>query len=302
MELTFKVEKLPNGTGTTSTPFYISESGGRGANQALAACRAGSKVALVGKVGDDDFGTHILNKLRREGVTTSGTGKSTTPTGCEIHTHEENGKTQHTVAYGANAEAESDQVPEEILGKNAIVLVQTDINTKINAEILEKAKKDGAQTILNLSPSIELTQKTLDHLDYLIVNHDEIDILADKLGLGTAQSAIKIAHALAKAGNLNCIVTLGEEGSLAVTKDEKAWKVGVLELDEVVDKKGAEDVYCGTFSSCIYEGMPIEKSIKYASIAASLCCTKTGGQSSFPYIDEIKEKLEELEDAQPIEL
>ncbi len=302
MELRFKTETLPQTGGISKAESHSAEPGGKGANQALAACRAGAKVALVSKVGDDDYATNILGKLRREGITTSGIGKGETPTGCSLQIIAESGDSLHTIAFCANKEIESQQVPDEILSEQTVILLQTEIDMNVNAAILEKTKKAGATTIMNLSPSIELSQKTLKHLDYLIVNRIEAQKLAVKLGLTAEQDSIKIAQALAAEGQLNCIITLGGKGSLAVEKNGKGWKVEALNVKEAIYKNGAEDVYSGTFAACIYAGLPLERALKRASIAASLTCTKPGGQRTFPFLADIESELENLADAEKLEL
>ena len=270
--------------------------GGKAASQALAAARSGSKVALVGKIGDDEFSNTILNQLRREGVMTSGVGKSALPTGINISLEDALGGRRIISAAAANEEVNSDQVPDEILKEKTYILMQTEIRAEVNSALLAKAKKGGAITVMNLSPSIEMSQKALNNLDYLVVNSPEAAKLAEKIGIGVENDAAKLAEGLAKQGELNCIVTLGARGAIACTKEGLTWSVGALDIGEIVDRAGAEDAYSGTLTACLQAGMPLPRAMQRASIAASLACTKKGGMTSIPYLADIDARINDLPD------
>jgi len=298
MELHVPVNKFPSTGITAMASDYTLNAGGKAANQAYAATRTGARVALIGKTGVDDYSKRILNKLRREGVVTSGVGKSDDlHTGLDIICHHDvTGEMQRIKSPGANVEASAEQAPDEILGEGNFVLVQSDLDMKENLSLLKRAKENGAQTIMNLSPSINITQEILNNLDYLIVNSGEANKFAKKMNLPLEGNSKKIAQALAQLGKLTCIVTMGEKGSVAYTADNKGFNTPALKLENFVDHHGAEDAFCGTFAACIHNKMELPKALRRASIAASLACERKGGQDSFPYIADINEKLEELGD------
>jgi ribokinase len=298
MELHLPVNKFPSKGIMATASDYTLNAGGKAANQAYAATRSGAKVALIGKTGVDDYSKRILDKVRREGVVTSGVGKSDTMhTGLDIICkHEVTGDIQIIKSPGANTQISAEQIPEEVLSKDNVVLVQSDIDMKENLILLKNAKAGGATTIMNLSPSINIKQEILSCLDYLIVNSTEAAKLAEKLGLPAEGNSKKIAQALAQVGKLTCIVTRGENGSVAYTADNKGYNTPALKLENFVDHHGAEDAFCGTFAACIHAKMPLSGALKRASIAASLTCENTGGQDAFPYLASINEKLEELGD------
>ncbi len=275
--------------------------GGKGSNQAIAAARSGAKVALIGKVGDDEFATTLLNKMRREGITTSGISQSDElPTGSNIHIEDASGKTKSYYVPAANSEASAGQVPEETLNDKAFVLTQTEVTPDENILLLSKAKECGATTIMNLSPSLNLSQKALDHLDYLIVNQEEARQLATKIGLQVEDDALKLAEGLSKQGDLTCIITIGTKGSVAYTAEGKGWSVKALDVEEIVDRTGAQDAYCGTFAACLQAGMTLPRSMKRASIAGSLACTKAGGSDSLPTQENIETHINDLDDPEEI--
>ncbi len=276
--------------------------GGKGAAQAIAAARSGADVTLVGRAGNDDFATILINKLRDEEIETASITRSTEQsTGINIQLKDTVADTKSFYAPAANLEVLADHMPPSALNEKAFVLVQTELGSEVNAAALAAAKEAGATTIMNLSPALDLSQQTLDHLDYLIVNQDEAKQLAEKLGLSVEDEAIKIAEGLSKQGKLTCIVTIGDRGCVAYTEDKKGWQVGALDIDQnIIDRSGAQDAYCGVFVACLRTGMTLARSMKRASIAASLACTKMGRIDSLPSLDDIDRHINDLDDPEEI--
>jgi len=301
-EIDIKLDPAPALDDVKNVLDYRNEVGGKAANQALAATRHGAKTALVAKVGDDVYAERLMRKIRMDGVMTSGVAHSDLKTGMRTRIREKSKQDQLIYAPSANKELNAEQVPDEILGPKNLLLLQTELSHAQNIEILTKAKEYGAQTMMNLSPSTALKQEVLSHIDYLIINADEATRLADKMGLSTGDNALKIAAALSKQGALTCILTQGENGCVAVTAKGEAWDMGALQLEEVIDKTGAEAAFCGTFAACIEAKLPIATALKRASIAATLTCTKQGMHESLPHLHDIEEQLENLADAKKISL
>lgn len=301
-EIDIKLDPAPAQDGVKGVLDYRNETGGKAANQALAAARHGAKTALIAKVGDDVYAERLMRKIRMDGVMTSGIAHSDLNTGMRTRIREKSQANQLIYAPSANAELNAEQVPDEILGAKNLLLLQTELTHAQNMEILAKAKTYGAQTLLNLSPSTMLKQDMLNYIDYLIINYDEAARLADKMSLNADESALKIAQALSKQGKLTCIITQGEKGCVAVTKDGKAWDVGALPLEDVTDKSGAEAAFCGTFAACIESKLPIGSALKRASIAATLTCTKKGVHEALPHLHDIEQEMGNLDDAKQVKL
>ena len=301
MELHVPLENFPTTTTQAIAHDYTLHAGGKAANQAYAATRSGAKVALIGKTGDDDYARRILDKVRREGVITSGVGKTdNVHTGLEIITTNKDNERRIIKSPGANAYSSAEQIPEEILDESAIVLLQSDLDMKENAALLKKSKDNGATTIMNLSPSINISNDILSSLDYLILNSREAAKFAQKLGLSSETGTNKIAQALAKLGKLTCVITKSEKGSITYTKEGKGYATPALQLENFVDHNGAEDAYCGTFAACLQTRMSLPDALKRASIAASLSCERIGGLHAFPYLDDITEKMKDLDDPKEV--
>lgn len=298
IDMLMRVERLPQPGETVKCPYYDWVPGGKGANQAVAASRAmgGVKVAMVGKVGDDGFGTRCLNNLKKEGINTSGIGLSALPTGCASVIFDRSGENQIIVASGANGDATADQVPNEILGEGNVILMQMEVRADENWALIQRAGAKGATTILNLAPALAVPKYALEALDYLIVNQIEARQIADKLGLHIEDDAMKLAHALAKNCSLTCIITIGSKGSVAA-KGDQGWRMPALDLPEIVDTTGSGDAFCGAFAAAIHMKKPINEALKRASIAGSLACTKIGAQAGLPHDGDIDGYLSSVADA-----
>lgn len=303
MDMNLWLHHFPQEGETVIAPDYTMTPGGRGANQALAAARAGVKTALVGKTGDDGMSHRILNNLRRNEVMTSGVAHSEEmPTGMAVKLHTSGGKGRGVAASGANAEISAEQVPDEILRTGNYVLMQMEIPAQENIAVMERAKKGGAKVVMNLAPAITIPQKELNLIDYLIVNQLEAEQIAKVLGVDVKSGAIHIAQALAHQGNLTCIVTLGSQGVVAVTQQGKGWKIPAMKLEKVVDTTGAGDCFCGTLTAALHNGKTLPEAMKRASVAAGLTCCKEGIHSAYPYSGEVEESLSGLPDAEAVEL
>lgn len=302
IDLIMQMKRFPAPGETVITPAYEWLPGGKGMNQAVAAVRAGAKVAMVGKVGDDGFGTRALNILRREGVLTSGVVQTDQlPTGCATIFIDEEGENQIVVASGANGDVSPDQLPDDILKDGNVVLLQMELKEDANWAVLERAAKAGATTILNLAPAKSLPREVLNHLDYLIVNRLEAEQIATKLGLKIEDDAMKLAHVLSKNCGMTCIITLSGKGSVAVEGD-KGWRLPSLPIDDVVDTTGAGDTYCGVFAAAIHQKLSLPDAMRRASVAGALAVRGKGAQTSMPFIDDIAAHLPEMPNPEFVQL
>jgi ribokinase len=302
VDLNMKVNSFPKAGETVLSSFYDITPGGKGANQALAAARIGAKTAIVGKVGDDGMGLRVLNNLKRNEVMTSGVAKSDTlPTGMATIIKEKNGNNRVIVASGANVEVNAEQAPSDILHEGNILLVQMELPIEQNAIVMKTAHDTGAKVILNLAPALEIPKKMLELVDYLIVNQIEARQLAEKLGMKADGNGAVLAAALAKEGNLTCILTMGPDGIVAVSPDGKGVRLEAMKLgDEAIDTTGAGDCFCGTFTACLHEGKSFEVALKMATIASGLSCKKEGTQDAYPYLEEINELMPDFPDPKPL--
>ncbi len=262
---------------------YLSRTGGKGANQAVAAARAGAKVAMVGKVGDDSFGRRCINNLKSQSVWTAGIGISERPTGCATIAVDSKGANFVMAAPGANHDVTADQAPDEVLGRKHVVLTQLEVTPEATFDVLARARKNGAITILNASPAHILPREVLQNVDYLIVNEVEALQLAHRLGITTNDPA-EVARALAALGPLTAIVTLEARGCVAA-RDGHVYTQETLQV-EVVDSTGAGDAFCGIFAAGLLKDRPWLDALHLASAGAALSCLGLGAQAGIPFSED----------------
>ncbi len=288
------VDAHPADRHPVSADSYNMCPGGRGGNQALASARMGVKTAIVGMVGEDPMGQKLLDKLRSEGVLTSGVGRSEKNTGCNCIPIDQDDEPRIYQAMGANGDSSADQIPDEILNDATMLVLQMELPEEENYKLMQRAKERGAKILLNLAPMKMIPRKFLTMIDYLVINQLEAREIARTTEMVRDNNAVMIAQGLSKEGDLTCIVTLGGKGSIAVEPNGKVWTVGALLISEEVsveDRWGASDAYCGTLAACLYQDMSMGDSLARASVAASLSCRAAGGQPSFAYSDDVDKAL-----------
>ncbi len=293
-DLLFKVTRLPAPGETVLCPSYSFAPGGKGANQAAAAAKAGAEVRFVGQIGDDSYGSTMKRTLEEAGVDCGHLAVSPRPTGTAVIGVDEHGENAIIVASGANLDTSAGQVPDADLGPGVTVLCQNEIRLAESLAILERGHAAGAMTILNLAPAGHVASEALDSLDVLIVNELEAQAVAGVPG-GDPET---IADDLAKRHGLICVVTLGKAGALAVGRGE-AWRVPVLPITPV-DTTGAGDAFSGVLAAGLDARLPLEQALRRATVAAALACEQMGAQSSQPTAAMIDARLPQLPPSQAL--
>lgn len=303
-DISIVLDAMPGEGETVPGHQHAMTPGGRGANQALAAARADAKVAFVGMIGDDDMGKRATRVLRQAGVRTSGVGVSDrSVTGLALRMRTGKQDDHRIISPGANDFAAADQVPAEILKSGDYVLLQMDLPLEQNLALLEKAKDNGATTVLNLSPTADISPAVLACTDYLIVNAHEAGPLRKQLDMAeTEDDVARMARAISRKGDLACIITRDLEGAIGAQPRGDVWHINALTLpdEEIIDTTASGDVYCGTFTACMQNGMGFVSALKYASVAASLTCMYSGVQDSFPYWGDIEKACGDVADPEHI--
>ncbi len=294
LDLTVRVPRLP-GPGETALGAggLGTAAGGKGANQALAARRAGGgQVRLVGCVGRDGFAGPALALLDAEGVDISRVRRTAAPTGVALIAVSDAGENQIAVASGANADLRADAVPEDWLTPDTVLSLTLEAPP---AEVLALARRAGplgCRIVLNAAPALPVPGELLDLLAVLIVNRHEAPVVAAEAGLGNLAPA-DAARALSRGRAAAVIVTLGAEGALAF-RGAEAWRVPALKLDRVVDTTGAGDAFAGALAAALELGMGWTDALARASAAGGLACTKQGAQPALPRAQEIDAALARL--------
>jgi ribokinase len=292
MDLVVPVATLPRPGETVLCEGYVTKPGGKGANQAVAAARAGATVAMAGAVGRDGFGAVLRENLAREGIDTGMVVETDRPTGVAYICVDAHAENFIAVAQGANLAPKAAQVPDGRLGPGTLVMMQMEIPPAENWALLERARRLGARSILNVAPAAAVPEAALANLDILVVNALEAETVAATLGL-TAGTPSWTAQAIARRCGLTCVATLGPGGALAATADGAIIAVPALPVVPV-DTTGAGDTFTGVLAAGIDAGLPLEAALRRASVGAALACLALGAQEAMPRAAAIDARLAEL--------
>jgi ribokinase len=291
VDLVFRVAALPRRGETVLGPSYTTLPGGKGANQAVAAARAGARVRMVGRVGRDGFAQLALQSLRDAGVDVGGILADDAPTGCAAIAVDGGGENQIVVASGANAHVTAEQVEDGLLGPTTTVVMQMEVPVSPTAALIARARRRGARVVLNLAPALALPDEALRAMDVLVVNRGEAEALCGRLGV-TADDATGRTFGLARTLNGTVVMTLGGDGAIAAAPDG-AWRVGALPVTPL-DTTGAGDAFVGVLAARLDGGDTLADALHRASVAAGLACLAVGAQASLPDRAAIERALPEL--------
>lgn len=280
LDLIANVSRLPEAGETVPGDDFRTAPGGKGANQALAAARAGGQVRMIGAVGKDAFAAEALACLKQGRVDLSGVGETHASTGTALILVDGKGENVIAVVPGANASVLPGDMAKAFLKKGEIVLLQHEIPIATVRKALAAATAAGAVSVLNTAPFRADAADLLAAADYVVANETEFDLYADALDLGGGDRASRMRAFVEKTGR-TVIVTLGGDGVLAATP-EGDLSVPALKVTPV-DTVGAGDTFCGYLGAGLDAGLPLEEAIRRAAAAGSLACLKPGAQPSIPH-------------------
>lgn len=256
--------------------------GGKGANQALAAARAGGRVILVGAVGQD--GDIALDLLREAAVDLSGVRRVPVPTGRAYITVSDSGSNTIIVDSGANKQVKVEQVEALALTQEDIVVLQLELEDDVALAAIAKAKAAGATIIANLAPFRPIARDALRSVDVIVVNEGEAQALAKSLDLPTDWRVV------AESLSTVLVITEGERGARIVSSEDSI-HIPALEI-KAVDTVGAGDTFVGVLAVGLSEHMPLAFAASRAAVAAALACTRPGAQPAMPWRGDIGSALE----------
>jgi ribokinase len=287
-DLVCQVEQLPTPGETVTGPGYTVVPGGKGANQALAAARAGAAVRMVGSVGRDAFAEAALQSLRKGGVDLAAIAESNERTACAFIGVDTSGQNLIIVASGANLETRAEQLRQAGLEAGDVLLLQMEVPHPENWQAVAFAKQAGARVVLNLAPVGAVPPEVLRQVDFLIVNETEAAQLAGQLGLAERDPQ-EVGARLAADFVSHCIVTLGGAG-VASYGAAGSHRLPALPV-EVVDTTAAGDAFVGGFAAALEAGRAMEDCLAQGVVTGGLACRHLGAQSSLPPQHEIVAEL-----------
>jgi ribokinase len=279
LDLVCRVAHFPAPGETTAGSSFSMFPGGKGANQALGAARAGASVRLFGAVGRDVFAAGATALLVPGGVDIAGVASVDTPTGCATILVDDHGENCIVVVAGANADADPLAVPDAALTSETVLVLQQEVDAAANAALIARARRAGTRIMLNAAPAHPVSLDLLRMIDILVVNESEAAALARPLGWAAMPRDFAL-NATAAAPNIAVVVTLGAAGALWVDA-AKALRVEAPDVD-VVDTTGAGDGFVGALAAAIDGGANPVDALRRAVAAGSLACTVHGAQPALP--------------------
>jgi ribokinase len=291
VDLLMKMPRLPKVGETVTDCLFAQVFGGKGANQAVGAARAGGDVVFIACVGDDGYGGQVIESLRRDGIDTRfvsrepgvASGTALIMVGGEGHNY-------LAVAPGANyrlTPAHVDRARQTIEGA-AIVISQCEILPETLDRAIALGAELGKPVMLNLAPARPVSAPSLAKLAYLSVNETEAEFLTG-LEVASERDVEAAAEALLAKGPRTVVLTLGARGAYVAGDGVRALVPGFAVA--AVDSTAAGDVHCGALAVALVEGRPLLEAARFANAAAALSVTKLGAQPSAPRREDIEALL-----------
>ncbi len=292
VDLLMKMPRLPKVGETVTDCTFAQVFGGKGANQAVGAARAGGDVVFVNCVGDDGYGAQVIESLRQDGIDTRFVSREPgVASGTALIMVGGEGQNYLAVAPGANyrlTPAHVDRAREAIDGA-AIVISQCEILPETLDHVIALGAELGRPVMLNLAPARPMSAASLARLAYLSVNETEAEFLTG-LKVATGRDIETAAEALLAMGPKTVVLTLGARGAYVAGAGVSGTLVPGFAV-EAVDTTAAGDVHCGALAVALVEGQPLLEAARFANAAAALSATKLGAQPSAPKRQDIEALL-----------
>lgn len=284
---------LPEKGETVTDAVFMQVYGGKGANQAVAAARAGGNVAFVNCVGEDAYTPQMVQNYKNEGIDTRFVfQEKEIASGHALIMIGGQGMNYLSVAPGANYKLTTQKIDEAlpVIDEAAMIVMQYEITEETIKYVIDLANRKNIPVLWNCAPARAFDLSYIPKINILVLNEVEAGFLAE-MAVENEADAEKAAEKLVAKGVEKVIITLGSKGAFVVTKTEKvsvpAFKV------EAVDTTAAGDTFCGAFAVALVEGKSLKEALQFASAAAAISVTRMGAQPSAPSRKEIDTFLRE---------
>ena len=293
-DLIVRAPRLPAPGETVLGGQYYQAAGGKGANQAVAAARAGQvTVTLIAAVGDDVFGGATIDRLAADGIRTDFV--KTVPgsaSGVALIMVDDAGENCITVASGANGDLTVNDVrkiPAAVFSECKVFLANLESPLETVLCGLERARVAGLTTILNPAPALfEISaQEVLESVDIITPNSQEATMLTG-IEVVDHHSAIAAGHCLQQCGCRTAIITRGANGCSVIAEDTSEYPA---ESVKAIDATGAGDAFNGALAAALSQDKALHDAVRWATAAAGLSVTQLGAQPSLPEHRDILARL-----------
>jgi ribokinase len=290
MDLIATTARLPEPGETVAGTSFATAAGGKGANQALAAARAGSGVRMVAAVGEDEFAAPALALLKGAGADLSSVKHVPGPTGTALILVGGDGENMIAVVPGANGVINADDGTAAVasMADNDILMLQMEIPADAVEKAMTAAKERAIRTLFNTAPLTPDAIRLARLATIVVANETEFELLIGKSGLD-GESRLAEMRALHAETAQTLVVTLGGDGVVALHEGQVLRAKGLV-IDPV-DTVGAGDTFCGYLAASLDQGLPFEAALRRAAVAGSLACLKPGAQPAIPLFGEVDAKV-----------
>jgi ribokinase len=276
VDLVVVADRLPEPGETVLGGRFATHDGGKGANQAVAAARAGAAVTMIGAVGADAHGDRAVAALADEGIDTSRVRRLEGElTGVAIIAVGPRGENQIVVAPGANAALELDDADRAAIGEAGAVLTNHEIPAATALDALRTAHAAGVTAILNPAPARALSSEVLSLGPILTPNEHELIVAIGNDVTGAALDELAARH------HGPIVVTQGPAGALLVDGGRRERFEGRL-APRVVDTTGAGDAFCGVLAARLASGISLDDAIVASNAAGALAVGAAGAREGMP--------------------
>jgi ribokinase len=288
MDLVTRAPRLPRGGETLIGESFATVSGGKGANQAVAAARLGAQVSMVGCVGSDAYGEALRGALLAEQIDCQAVSTVEDSSGVALIVVDDNSQNAIVIVAGANGALTPEVIDrfDAVLQTADVIICQLEVPDATVGHALKRGRELGKTVILNPAPaSRPLPADWYAAIDYLIPNESEASALSG-LPVDSLSTAETAATRLIAMGAGKVIITLGAQGSLLAngTRFEHfpAPKV------KAVDTTAAGDTFVGGFAAALAAGKSEVEAIRFGQVAAALSVTRAGAQPSIPTLSDVQ--------------
>ena len=291
-DMIIRLNHIPKPGETILGGEFLTAAGGKGANQAVGAARAGGAVTFVARVGKDMFGQQAVAGFVRDGIDVKHVLEDrATPSGVALIFVAKDGENSIAVASGANGKLTPADVQraKKVISKASVVVMQLETPLETVQTAAEMAAKAGACVILNPAPARPLPDKLLRQVSILTPNESEAELLTG-IKVKSLEAAAKAAEKLQAKGVKIVILTLGAKGALIADADGTKLFVPGFKV-KAVDTTAAGDVFNGALAVALAEGQELTDAVAFANAAAAISVTRLGAQPSAPTRREIERFL-----------
>lgn len=293
MDLVVKVNDVPRVGETILSKSFEKIVGGKGANQAIAAKRCGAKVSMIAKIGNDDNGQILKQKLEEDNIDVKYVFKDNKEaTGIAIIMVNENGNNSIIVVSGSNMTIDDEEVEASIekIKESDILISQFEVSEKIILKAFKKAKELEKLTILNPAPAKKINEELLKVTDIIVPNETEAEVLTG-IKVNTLGDANEAGQIFLEKGVKFAVITLGSKGAAVIGPDfcelVPAYKVNAI------DTTAAGDSFIGALSSKLkfeeINKLNLINAVKFGNKVSSISVQRKGAQPSIPYLREVEE-------------